>query len=62
MNYIEILAEDKIKKRLDEIKAEIETINPVDYGGLGDYKTHSAVGEVKRDILEIIEKYKGVSK
>ena len=51
--------EEGRKDLCDKISAEIETINPVDYGGLGDYEAHSAVGEVKRDILEIIEKYKG---
>lgn len=43
---------------LDKISAEIDRINPTDYGGLGDYEVHSAVDGVKWEILGLVEKYK----
>ena len=43
---------------LDEIRAEIEKLNPVDYGSMFSYESHNGAMYMKDDVLEIIDKYK----
>ena len=35
---------------LDAIEKVLDSINPIDYGGYGDYDTHYWAAQVKRDI------------
>ena len=46
---------------LDEIRAEIEKLNPVDYGSMFSYESHNGAKYMKDDVLEIIDKYKAES-
>lgn len=46
---------------LDEIRAEIEKLNPVDYGSMFSYESHNGAMYMKDDVLEIIDKYKAES-
>ena len=48
-------------KVLDEIRAEIEKLNPVDYGSMFSYESHNGAMYMKDDVLEIIDKYKAES-
>jgi hypothetical protein len=43
---------------LDKIRAEIEKLNPVDYGSIYSYESHYGAGEMQNDVLDIIDKYK----
>lgn len=40
---------------LDDVKAEIEKLNPVDYGSMFSYESHNGARDMKRDILDIID-------
>lgn len=40
---------------LDDIKAEIEKLNSVDYGSMFSYESHNGARDMKRDILDIID-------
>lgn len=35
---------------LDTIEKVLDSINPIDYGGCGDYDTHYWAAQIKRDI------------
>ena len=43
---------------LDKIRAEIEMLNPVDYGLISSYESHNGAKDMKSDVLEIIDKYR----
>ncbi len=51
----------KLIDTLDKIKAEIEKLNPVDYGSIYSYESHNGARDMKEDILDIIDKYKAES-
>lgn len=40
---------------LDDVKTEIEKLNPVDYGSMFSYESHNGARDMKRDILDIID-------
>lgn len=42
---------------IEDIKAEIEALNPVDYGSMFSYERHNGAREMKGDVLHIIDKY-----
>ena len=42
------------------IRAEIETLNPVDYVSMSSYEGHRGASDMKEDVLQIIDKYTGV--
>ena len=42
---------------LENIRAEIEKLNPVDYGSIYSYESHYGAKEMQNDVLEIIDKY-----
>ena len=44
---------------LDDIKAEIEQLNPVDYGSMFSYESHNGAKDMKRDVLDIIDRHIG---
>ena len=46
---------------LDEIRAEIEKLNPIDYGSMFSYESHNGAMYMKDDVLEIIDRYKAES-
>lgn len=48
---------DRLLNTLDWIRAEIEKLNPVDYGSIYSYESHYGAREMQNDILEIINKY-----
>jgi hypothetical protein len=48
-------------KVLDEIRAEIEKLNPADCGSMFSYESHNGAKYMKDDVLEIIDKYKAES-
>lgn len=43
---------------LDKIRAEIESLNPVDYVPMSSYEGHRGANDMKDDVLDIIDKYK----
>jgi hypothetical protein len=43
---------------LEKIRAEIEKLNPVDYGSIYSYESHYGAKEMQNDVLDIIDKYK----
>lgn len=45
-------------KMLDNLEAEIETLNPVDYVSMSSYEGHRGASDMKDDVLRIIDKYK----
>lgn len=49
---------DRLLGVLDKIKAEIEKLNPVDYGSMYSYESHHGARDMKRDVLEIIDEYR----
>ena len=56
----ELLAEVELRRNiLDDIKAEIEQLNPVDYGSMFSYESHNGARDMKRDVLEIIDRHIG---
>ena len=40
---------------LNDVKAEIEKLNPVDYGSIFSYESHNGAKDMQRDILEILD-------
>ena len=44
---------------LDDIKTEIEQLNPVDYGSMFSYESHNGAKDMKMDVLDIIDKHIG---
>ena len=48
---------DRLLNALDRIRAEIEKLNPVDYGSIYSYESHYGAREMQNDVLEIINKY-----
>lgn len=44
---------------IDDIKAEIEQLNPVDYGSMFSYESHNGAKDMKMDVLEIIDRHIG---
>lgn len=46
---------------LDKIRAEIEELNPVDYGSMFSYESHDGARDMKRDVLDILDKYNSES-
>lgn len=40
---------------LDKIRAEIEKLNPVDYGSMFSYESHNGARDMQRDILDILD-------
>ena len=48
---------DRLLNALDKIRAEIEKLNPVDYGSIYSYESHCGAREMQNDVLEIINKY-----
>ena len=42
---------------LDDIKAEIEQLNPVDYGSMFSYESHNGARDMKNDIINILDKH-----
>ena len=46
---------------LDKIRAEIETLNPVNYVYMSSYDGHRGASDMKDDVLAIIDKYKAES-
>ena len=44
---------------LDKIRAEIEALNPVDYVFMSSYEGHRGASDMKDDVLQIIDKYRG---
>ena len=44
---------------LDDIRKEIEQLNPVDYGSMFSYESHNGAKDMKRDALDIIDKHIG---
>lgn len=44
---------------LNNIKAEIEKLNPVDYGSMFSYESHTGARDMQRDILQILDNISG---
>jgi hypothetical protein len=44
---------------LDSVRAEIEALNPVDYVSMSSYEGHKGASDMKDDVLQIIDKYRG---
>lgn len=40
---------------LDGVKAEIEKLNPVDYGSMFSYESHNGAKDMQRDVLQILD-------
>lgn len=40
---------------LDDVKAEIEQLNPVDYGSMFSYESHNGARDMQGDILNILD-------
>lgn len=40
---------------LDSVKAEIEKLNPVDYGSMFSYESHNGAKDMQRDVLQILD-------
>ena len=40
---------------LDDVMAEIENLNPVDYGSMFSYESHNGAKDMQRDILRILD-------
>lgn len=40
---------------LDDVKAEIEKLNPVDYGSMFSYESHNGARDMQGDILDILD-------
>ena len=58
--YYEALSHSNIGKDvLDKLRAEIEALNPVDYVSMSSYEGHRGASDMKDDVLQIIDKYKG---
>ena len=49
--------ENEVADVLDKIRAEIEMLNPVDYGSIFSYESHNGAKDMKSDVLEIIDKH-----
>ena len=49
--------ENEVADVLDKIRAEIEMLNPVDYGSIFSYESHTGAKDMKSDVLEIIDKH-----
>lgn len=41
---------------LDDVKAEIEKLNPVDYGSIFSYESHNGAKDMQRDVLRILDR------
>lgn len=41
----------------EKIRAEIEALNPVDFGSMFSYESHNGARDMKDDCLDIIDKY-----
>lgn len=53
---------DKVKmyeQAIENIKAEIEQLNPVDYGSMFSYESHNGARDMKEDIIKIIDRHIG---
>lgn len=46
---------------LEKIRAEIEELNPVDYGSIYSYESHNGARNMKNNVLAIIDKCKAES-
>ena len=44
---------------LDKSRAEIAALNPVDYVFMSSYEGHRGASDMKDDVLQIIDKYRG---
>lgn len=40
---------------LDDVKAEIEKLNPVDYGSMFSYESHNGAKDMQIDVLQILD-------
>ena len=47
----------RLQAAIEDIKAEIEKLNPVDYSFISPYKCHNGASEMQEDVLEIIDKH-----
>lgn len=55
-----MMTENEIREKvLDQVIAKIYAICSCDYGSMYDYRAHSTVTEVKRDIVNMLERMKG---
>lgn len=48
---------DENRTDIEKIRAEIEALNPVDYGSMFSYESHNGARDMKDDCLDIIDKY-----
>lgn len=53
---------DGTDELLDQIRAEIEALNPVDYVSMSSYEGHRGASDMKYDVLQIIDKHKTESR
>lgn len=44
---------------IEQIRAEIESLNPVDYVSMSSYEGHRGASDMKEDVLQIIDKHIG---
>ena len=49
---------DGVNETLDKIWKEIANLNPVDYGSICSYESHTGARYMQTDVLNIIDKYK----
>ena len=52
-----IIDESEKLVTLNEIREEIEKLNPVDYGSMYSWESHKGASLMQRDVLNIIDKY-----
>ncbi len=43
------------KALIEDVKAEIEKLNPVDYGSMFSYESHNGAKDMQRDVLQILD-------
>ena len=43
------------KALIEEVKAEIEKLNPVDYGSMFSYESHNGAKDMQIDVLQILD-------
>ena len=53
---LELSRNAKIQE-LENIKVEIEKLNNTDYGSMFSYEAHKGAGDMKDDIMNIIERH-----
>lgn len=50
---------DRLQDALDKMRAEIKSLNPVDYVSMSSYEGHKGASDMKDDVLRIIDKFTG---